>query len=87
MTNRGLSLLAVIITIITIIILFGIILSIPMDSKKVTYASFMINNEPKTIEVQSQQYSKFSNATIFVDTSGNKYRVTNFVVWEEQRDD
>lgn len=87
MTNRGLSLLALIITIITIIILFGIILSIPMDSDKVTYASFMMNNEPVTIEVQSRMYSRMANATIFVDTSGNTYYVTNFTIWGEQRDD
>lgn len=87
MTNRGLSLLALIITIITIIILIGIILSVPMDNNKVTYASFMMNNEPITIEVQSRMYSRMANATIFTDTSGNSYYVTNFTIWEEQRDD
>jgi len=87
MTNRGLGLLALIITIITIIILFGIILSIPMDNNKVTYASFMMNNEPIAIEVQSRMYSRMDNATIFVDTSGNSYYVTNFTIWEGKRDD
>ena len=87
MGKKGISLIALIIVIITMIILLAIILGVPMDSHKVTYASFMMNNEPITIEVQSRMYSRMANATIFMDTSGNSYYVTNFIVWEEQRDD
>lgn len=82
--NKGISLIALIITIITIIILSAIISNdVSHLGTRTYYASFMINNEPKTIEVKSRFQSNW-RYTILEDYSGNVYQVTNYTMWEEK---
>lgn len=84
--NKGISLIALIITIITIIILSAIILNdISHLGSRTYYASFMINNEPKTIVVKSRIRSNWGY-TILEDYSGNVYQVTNYTMWEEKEE-
>ena len=85
--NKGISLLDVIIGIILLIIITGWLVFVIKNYKPkntIKKATITINNETKTIYLESYYESRFSGTMYLNDIDGNTYVTSDYTIWEEE---